>query len=140
MIQMSMCSFCSMRRRQLQHGRFREAVLFCWSTIDSVFNRKYKQLVDARLGKEWGEARDFFKGPDFGLRKKMSAGMRFVANRSLFNEPGDLWGSMSNSYKRRNSIIHDGENASEDDAVKAIEVARRVVDIMNVIPVPGPGV
>jgi hypothetical protein len=51
--------------RAIQQGRFREAVLFCWSTIDSVFNRKYDALVDVSLAGEWGEDRAFFKGIDF---------------------------------------------------------------------------
>jgi hypothetical protein len=56
--------------RAIHEGRFREAVLFCWSTIDSTFSRRYDELVDAKLGEEWAEAREFFKGVDFGLRKK----------------------------------------------------------------------
>jgi hypothetical protein len=122
--------------RALFQGRFREAVLFCWSTIDSVFNRKYDLLVDAALAEEWGEARTFFKGLDLGLKTKMSAGMRFVANRSLFNEKDNLWARMSNSYAKRNHIIHRGENATEDEARQAIAVARAIVEIMNDIPVP----
>jgi hypothetical protein len=122
--------------RALQQGRFREAVLFCWSTIDSVFNRKYDSLVDVALARDWGTARAFFKGLDLGLKTKMSAGMRFLANRSLFNEPDDLWEKMSDSYTKRNHIIHRGENATEDEAKQAITVARTIVGIMNDIPVP----
>ena len=125
--------------RALQQGRFREAVLFCWSTIDSVFNRKYDALVDMRLAEDWGEARSFFKGLDLGLKTKMSAGMRFVANRSLFNEPDDLWRRMSESYAKRNHIIHRGENATEDEARQAVSVARTIVTIMNGLPVPTAG-
>jgi hypothetical protein len=44
--------------RALHQGRFREAVLFCWSTIDSVFNLKYDALVDAVLGGEWAAGWD----------------------------------------------------------------------------------
>jgi hypothetical protein len=122
--------------RALQQGRFREAMLFCWSTIDSVFNRKYDSLVEVTLAQDWGEARTFFKGLDLGLKTKMSAGMRFVANRSLFNEPNNLWERMSNSYTKRNRIIHRGENATEDDAHQALTVARTIVAIMNDIQVP----
>jgi hypothetical protein len=120
----------------LHQGRFREAVLFCWSTIDSVFNRKYDSLVDAALAEDWGDARTFFKGLDLGLKTKMSAGMRFVANRSLFTEPDDLWARMSDSYAKRNHIIHRWENATEDEARQAIEVARTIVAIMNSLAVP----
>lgn len=122
--------------RAVLQGRFREAVLFCWSTIDSVFNRKFDALVDAALGEEWGQARDFFKGFDFGLRNKMTAGMRFVANRSLFAEPDNFWDRLSSSYAKRNAIIHRGENASEDEARAAIQVAEAVVRIMNSVPAP----
>jgi len=123
--------------RALSQGRFREAVLLSWGTIDSVFNRRYDRLVDAAMASEWSEARNFFKGPDFGLRHKMTAGMRFMANRSLFHEPDGFWARLSESYSRRNAIIHRGENASEDEARQAIEVARRMIEIMNAIPVPG---
>jgi hypothetical protein len=117
--------------RALHQGRFRETALFCWSTIDSVFNRRYGALVDAALLDEWGEARDFFKGLDFKLRNKMSAGMHLVANRSLFREPGDFWQRLSASYSKRNAIIHRGENASEDEATQAVAVARHIVRIMR---------
>jgi hypothetical protein len=119
--------------RALHEGRFREAVLFCWSTIDSTFSRKYDDLVDSKLVGEWAEARDFFKGVDFGLKKKMSAALYLVSGRSLFRESGDLWEQLSISYNKRNGIIHRGESASEDDARRAIEVARRVVAIMSAL-------
>ena len=119
--------------RALHEGRFREAVLFCWSTIDSTFSRKYDELVDAKLAGEWAEARDFFKGVDFGLKKKMSAALYLVSGRSLFRESGDLWQQLSISYNKRNGIIHRGENATEDDARRAIDVARRVVEIMSAL-------
>jgi hypothetical protein len=122
--------------RAVQQGRFREAVLFCWSTMDSVFNRKYEALVDVALAEDWADARTFFKGLDLSLKTKMSAGMRFVARRSLFNEPDDLWTSMSDSYGKRNRIIHRGENATEDEARQAIAIARRIVGIMTSILVP----
>jgi len=117
--------------RALHEGRFRETVLFCWSTIDATFNRKYDALVDAKLIDEWTPARDFFKGVDFGLKNKMSAALFLVGGWSLFREPGDLWQKLSNSYNKRNGIIHRGENANEDDARLALEVARNVVRIMS---------
>lgn len=123
--------------RALHQGRFREAVLFCWSTIDSVFNRKYNALANAGLAGEWADARAYFTGHIFGLRNKMSAGMHLLANRSLYREPDGLWGKLGDSYKRRNTIIHEGANATEDEATQALDVARRVVAIMNGIPVPG---
>ena len=122
--------------RAQHQGRFREAVLFCWSTIDSVFNLKYNALVDAVLVGEWAAGRDFLKDHNFGMRNKMSAVMHFIANRSLYREPASLWQEMTVSYNKRNDIIHRGENATEDDANRALEVARRIVTMMVAIPDP----
>lgn len=122
--------------RALHQGRFREAVLFCWSTIDSVFNLKYNALIDAVLVGEWAASRDFLKDHNLGMRNKMSAIMHLVSNRSLFREPGNLWQEMTVSYNKRNDIIHRGENATEDDADRALEVARRIVAVMDAVPVP----
>ena len=124
--------------RALHQGRFRETVLFCWSTIDSVFNLKYNALVDAVLAGEWADGRDFLKDHNFGMRNKMSAVMHLISNRSLFREPENLWHEMTVSYNKRNDIIHRGENATEDDANRAIDVARRIVAVMDSIPVPVP--
>jgi len=126
--------------RALHQGRFREAVLFCWSTIDSVFNRKYNDLVDSALVGEWAAGRDFFKDHNFGLRNKMSAVMHLISHRSLFREPENLWHEMTISYNKRNDIIHRGENATEDDANRALQVARRILAVMNAIPVPAPAI
>ncbi len=123
--------------RALTQGRFRETVLFCWSTIDSVFNRKYALLANAALAGEWAEGRDFFTGIDYGLRHKMSAGMHLFAGRSLFREPDGFWDRLTVSYNKRNAIIHRGNNANEDEARQAIAIARQVVEIMNATPVPG---
>jgi hypothetical protein len=122
--------------RALHQGRFREAVLFCWSTIDSVFNRKYDRLIGTALVGEFAAARDFFMGVDFGLKNKMTAALYLVANRSLYREPGDFWQRLTVSYNKRNGIIHRGENANEDEARQAIAVARQVVEIMNALLVP----
>jgi hypothetical protein len=115
----------------LSVGRFREAVLLCWGAIDSTFVRKFKALVDDRLGSEWAEGREFLKGIDFGLRHKMTTGLRLVAGRSLYAEPSGFWERLSESYKLRNRIIHEGQIAHEDDAKLAIEVARSVVKIVK---------
>lgn len=113
-------------------------MLFCWSTIDAVFNRKYDVLVNDALSDEWADAREFFTGVDFGLRNKMSAVMHLVAGRSLYREPDGLWTNLSTSYRRRNAIVHRGDNATEDDARIAIEVAQRIVDIMSSISPASP--
>ncbi len=54
----------------LREGRFREAILFCWSVIDATFNNVFGKLVDAKLPNEWGESRAYMKSIDFPLRKK----------------------------------------------------------------------
>jgi hypothetical protein len=71
------------------------------------------------------DGRDFLKGIDFGLRHKMTTGLRFVAGRSLYTEPDGFWQDLSASYGLRNKIIHDGQIAHEDDAKLAIKVARK---------------
>ena len=119
----------------LSVGRFREAVLLCWGAIDSTFVRKFKRLVDDRLTDEWADGREFLKGIDFGLRHKMTTGLRFVAGRSLYTEPDGFWQDLSASYGLRNKIIHDGQIAHEDDAKLAIKVARKIVEITAALAV-----
>ncbi len=111
-------------------GRFREAVLLSWSVIDSAFIGKFNLLVDEHLSGEWAESRRFLKDNDLGLRHKMAIGLRLVAGRSLFDEPNGFWDDLSASYGKRNRIIHEGELADEDDARKAIDVARRVIAVV----------
>jgi hypothetical protein len=114
----------------LHLGRFRECVLFCWCTIDSVFNRGYDALAACVLREEWAAARDAVTALDFGMRNKMTVGMRLLANRSFFLEPDAFWDKLTSSYKKRNTIIHRADNAMEADAELALEVARRMVAIM----------
>ena len=45
---------------------------------------------------------------------------------------------MSDSYGKRNGIIHRGENANEDEARQALAVARTVVGVMAEIGIPAP--
>jgi hypothetical protein len=117
----------------IKTGRFREAVLFCWSAIDSTFGRKYETLVDNALAGEWSDARKFFRGhADIPMRHRMSAVMHLVANRSLYREPG-LWNDLSISYDNRNDIIHRGNSATETEAELALQVARKVVAIMDAL-------
>jgi hypothetical protein len=63
----------------------------------------------------------------------MSAALYLVSGRSLFRESKDLWEQLSISYNKRNGIIHRGENATEDDARRALAVGRRVVEIMSTL-------
>jgi hypothetical protein len=118
----------------LSVGRFREAVLLCWGAIDSTFVRKFKTLVDERLGNEWSEGPDFLKGIDFGLRHKMTTGLRLLTGRSLHAEPDGFWQDLSLSYGQRNKIIHEGQVAHEDDAKLAIRVAQKVVEVVASLP------
>lgn len=114
-------------------GRFREAVLLSWSVIDSSFVQRFDALVDEKLAGEWGEAKKFLKGLDFGLRHKMTSGLRLVAARSFFDEPDGFWARLSKSYDRRNRIIHEGAAADEEDAEQAIAVAQKVLDIIDTL-------
>ncbi len=56
-----------------------------------------------------------------------------VTERSLFQEPGDLWQNLSISYNKRNGIIHRGDSADEAEARQALEVAQRVSEIMSAL-------
>ena len=98
--------------------------------IDSTFVRKFKRLVDDRLADEWADGRDFLKGIDFGLRHRMTTGLRMLVGRSLYTEPDGFWQDLSASYGLRNRIIHDGQIAHEDDAKSAIKIARKIVRIV----------
>lgn len=75
----------------LRDGRFREAVLFCWSTIDATFNTKYEQLIDQTLVGEWAEGRNWLKDNRFGMKNKMTAVLFLMTGQSLSRDTGDLW-------------------------------------------------
>ena len=77
---------------------------------------------------------DFLKGIDFGLRHKMTTGLRLLTGRSLHMEPDGFWQELSISYGKRNKIIHEGQIAHEDDAKLAIKMARRIVQIVGALP------
>lgn len=111
-------------------GRFREAVLFCWSTIDATFNTKYETLVDEVLIGEWGKGRDAVKDNRFGMKNKMSAVLFLITGRSFFREPNNFWDDLAKSYSKRNEIIHSGGTAQEADAELALSVAHQVVKVM----------
>jgi hypothetical protein len=112
-------------------GRFREAVLLCWGAIDSTFVRSFTRMVDSKLPGEWSDAKEFLKGIDFGLRHKMTSGLRLFAGISLFRDHRNLWDDLSVSYKTRNRIIHEGQSADEQDAIRALHVARQVASIVK---------
>ncbi len=114
----------------LRDGRFRETVLFCWSTIDATFNTRYDLLVDQMLVGEWTDGRSSLKDNRFGIKNKMSAVLFLMTGRSLFREPDNFWENLAKSYTKRNSIIHRGETAQEPDAELALLVARAVVKFM----------
>lgn len=114
----------------LRDGRFRETVLFCWSTIDATFNTKYEWFVDQTLVGEWAAARDWLKDTRFGMKNKMSAILFLTTGRSLFREPDDLWADLAQSYTKRNKIIHAGETAQEEDAELAVRVAHKIIKLM----------
>jgi hypothetical protein len=121
-------------RYALSVGRFRESVLLCWAAIDSTFVRKFKGLVNARLKDHWSDGRDFLNGPDFGLRHKMTTGLLLLNCKSLHSQPDNFWDELSDSYKLRNKIIHEGQVAQESDAELAIKVAQGIVRIVAALP------
>jgi hypothetical protein len=112
----------------LQQGRFREAVLFAWATIDSEFSAVYHKLIGARLGDDYSEGRKQLLGLDVSLRTKMTVILNLLAGLSLFKtgSHGD-WDRLSTSYGKRNGIIHRGEVADQEDAQNAVTAARWVM-------------
>jgi hypothetical protein len=118
----------------IREGRYREAVLFCWSTIDSTFNRRYDQIVEQELAGEWEDGRNWLKDNYFGMKNKMTAVLFLLRGRSLFREPDHLWEDLNDSYRKRNAIIHQGALADEADAERALKVARRVVAFVRSLP------
>ena len=121
-------------RYALSVGRFRESVLLCWAAIDSTFVRKFKGLVSARLKDHWPEGRDFLNGPDFGLRQKMTTGLLLLNCKSLHDQPDNFWNELSESYRLRNRIIHEGQVAQESEAELAVKVAQKIVAIVAALP------
>ncbi len=121
-------------RYSLSVGRFRESVLLCWAAIDSTFVRKFKGLVSARLKDRWNEGYDFLNGPNLGLRQKMTFGLLLLNCPSLHSQPDNFWYELSESYKLRNKIIHEGQVAQESDAELAIKVAQGIVRIVAALP------
>ncbi len=111
--------------------RFRETVLNCWSVIDATFTTEFEKMAKQSLTGEWAEAREFFSTHEYSLKHRMSVGMYFVAGRSLFREPDNLWRDLAASYDKRNSIIHRGGTADEGDALLALKMAQAVVKIMH---------
>ncbi len=112
-------------------GRFREAVLFCWSAIDSTFDQKYKALA-ASIIKNKADYNSFVNFRDATMRYRMSAGLHFCTGQSLYDKP-ELWVNLFKSYTKRNSIIHDGDSAQETDAELALSVARQIVDFLDTL-------
>jgi hypothetical protein len=111
-------------------GRFRDAVLLSWSVIDSSVVQAFESLVDQKLTGEWSESLDFLKGADFGLRHKMTGGLKLLCGRSLFEDKA-AWQSLSESYRKRNEIIHRNQKADATDARNAVQVARRVLSFLQ---------
>lgn len=67
-----------------QQGRFREAVLFAWATIDSQFNAVYRRLIHQKLEGDYSDGRQQLLGLDLSLRTKMTVILQLLAEHSLF--------------------------------------------------------
>lgn len=115
-----------------REGRFREAVLFCWSAIDSTFSLKYKSLIQGTVKGE-NERESFTNFRNASMRYRMSAGLYFCTGVSIYDQPDALWENLTESYGKRNSIIHDGATAQEADAELALLVARRVISFLKTL-------
>lgn len=113
----------------LREGRFREAVLFCWSAIASTFSQKYKLLIQGTV-EGANERESFTNYRNASMRYRMSAGLYFCTGVSIYDQPDSLWEKLTESYSKRNSIIHDGASAQEADADLALSVARQVINFL----------
>lgn len=117
-------------------GRFREAVLFSWSIIDSVFVTSFNGLVKSKPDSVSTDTKKLLIGTnsEISLKIKMSGFLFLLTGRSLAFD-GSMWKKLDASYKLRNNIIHGGKTADESQAEQSIEVARWVVgemaNIMN---------
>jgi len=113
----------------LAQGRFREAVLFAWATIDSEFNRFYDRLVVSRLSGDYSTGRNQLLGFDLGLRTKMTVVLHLLTKHSLFvlGQADGSWERLTASYTKRNGIIHRGDVAEQADAEIALEAAEWII-------------
>jgi hypothetical protein len=113
-------------------GRFREAVLLSWATIDSQFSLIYKRLVQARLDGDYRAGIEELTGLEITLRTKMTVLMNLLAKSSLFILGADgAWERLSRSYAKRNGIIHRGEVADQRDAEDAVASAHWVMERLS---------
>ena len=95
--------------------------------------RSTTPLWTAKLAGEWTEARDFFKGVEFGLRKKMSAALYLVSGRSLFRE-SETSGSSSQSATINGTESFTAARApTKTTRVAHCQSRGGVVEIMNAL-------
>jgi len=108
-------------------GRFREAVLFSWSAIDSLFNTAYDRRIQAISGHGLGDSKEWFMGKqgEMPLKIKMT-GMLYLLTQNSFSFDSKKWQNLVVSYKKRNEIIHRAGHATEEDASQALEVTQWV--------------
>ncbi len=116
-------------------GRYREAVLLCWSAVEAAFSATYQGLLQAGLadlsGQDHERLFDTLTGRDVSLKGKMTAGLHLATGRSLHRELGDMWPPLNDSYRHRNAVIHEGSDATGEQAGLALQVARAVLDTMS---------
>lgn len=118
----------------ITQGRFREAILFAWATIDSQFSQVYDQLVRRKLAGDYAEGRKQLLGLDIGLRTKMTAVLNLLTGQSLYLEGREGgWDELAQSYRQRNGIIHRGEIAEQADAERAVRAAHWVMGRISAI-------
>lgn len=120
----------------VQSGLFRQAILLSWAAIEGTFHSKFDQLVKEFLpgNIEWKEGSEWLTDSRFGLRHKMTVGMRSVVGMSMYEIMGsDKWQEVGQSYKCRNNVVHNGFTATEEDARQAVQVADYVYKALKKI-------
>ncbi|MBI2300711.1 MAG: hypothetical protein HYU66_17520 [Armatimonadetes bacterium] len=111
-------------------GRNREAVIFCWSAIESCFNTTFRDLVQTNLTDLNRNDRDSLAsgtGRDISLTNRMTAGLQLAAGQSLHRLLGSDWERLRASYRVRNRVVHEGGEPSPDEAERCLAVTRRVL-------------
>jgi hypothetical protein len=117
-------------------GKFREAVILSWATIEGSFLPTFRSLVKQFLPneEEWAEGAGWLDDVKFGLRNKMTVGLRAVLGTSFYNILGkDKWDRLGLSYKCRNGMVHRGSPVSEEEAQQALDVAGDVQEALTQI-------
>jgi hypothetical protein len=120
----------------LAEGRYREAVLFCWSAIESCLGKRFNEAAKRLDGLNSTE-RESVTGHNIDLVNRMTAGFHLVTGESLHTALGsEGWAKRRVSYKARNEIIHKGSEATREQAEQSIDFARQLIKAVEGLTSP----